>query len=144
MSLNFAGLGLSVMRAKVSLWRWFCLACTCTVLSCAPAPTGSVWKDPRPNENSCQPPCDADEDGIIDTQDNCPDIVNPQQIDTDGDHRGDICDTEPNTPNYRIARSEVTIVPTMSDGSFVLRSQTPFTQHESSDTVFRMRVETRP
>ena len=114
------------------------------VISCAPSPTGSVWKDPTPNESLCQPPCDADEDGIIDPQDNCPDIANPQQDDTDGDHRGDICDIHPNQPNYRIARAQVAIVPTMSDGRFNLRSQTPFTPHESSDSVFRMRVETRP
>lgn len=144
MKLNFMGLDLRIPRSKVALLRWSLLACTYTVFSCAPSPTGSVWKDPTTNENLCQPPCDADEDGIIDPQDNCPDTANPQQIDTDGDHRGDICDTEPNMPNYRLARSQVAIVPTMSDGSFVLRSQTPFTPHESSDSVFRMRVETRP
>tara|TARA_Y100001951_G_C11228989_1_gene233449 strand:- start:120 stop:770 length:651 start_codon:yes stop_codon:yes gene_type:complete len=35
---------------------------------------------------------DADNDGIYNGDDNCPDVYNPDQIDTDGDSMGDECD----------------------------------------------------
>ena len=37
---------------------------------------------------------DDDDDGILDGQDNCPLIPNPEQEDTDGDGAGDACDTD--------------------------------------------------
>jgi gliding motility-associated-like protein len=37
---------------------------------------------------------DKDNDGIADKDDNCPDIPNPDQKDTDGDGQGDVCDTD--------------------------------------------------
>lgn len=39
-------------------------------------------------------PKDADEDGIPDDQDNCVNVPNPDQNDTDGDQKGDACDTD--------------------------------------------------
>jgi hypothetical protein len=38
---------------------------------------------------------DADNDGIVDTQDNCPNNCNSNQLDADGDGIGDVCDTTP-------------------------------------------------
>ncbi|MEM6581899.1 MAG: thrombospondin type 3 repeat-containing protein [Pseudomonadota bacterium] len=38
---------------------------------------------------------DADSDGIIDSSDNCPDIANADQLNTDGDAFGDVCDPYP-------------------------------------------------
>ena len=35
---------------------------------------------------------DSDEDGVSDSEDNCPNTYNPEQFDLDGDHRGDECD----------------------------------------------------
>ena len=35
---------------------------------------------------------DGDDDGICDTEDNCPNTANPNQTDTDGDGTGDACD----------------------------------------------------
>ena len=38
-------------------------------------------------------------DGVPDFQDNCPSLYNPQQLDTDGDYRGDPCDNCAQVPN---------------------------------------------
>lgn len=38
---------------------------------------------------------DLDEDGVVDGQDNCPEIPNADQIDTDDDGLGDVCDPFP-------------------------------------------------
>ena len=50
---------------------------------------------------------DADADGVADDSDNCPDIYNPEQKDSDGDGIGDVCDDEivpgiaaNNSPDY--------------------------------------------
>ena len=45
------------------------------------------------------PFADADEDGIPDADDNCPDKYNPDQDETDGDVVGDACDNCPLTEN---------------------------------------------
>jgi hypothetical protein len=37
-------------------------------------------------------PDDRDGDGVPDAEDNCPDVANPDQIDTDGDGHGDLCE----------------------------------------------------
>ncbi|UCE17254.1 MAG: MBL fold metallo-hydrolase [Gemmatimonadota bacterium] len=42
---------------------------------------------------------DRDEDGVLDTEDNCPDDYNPEQGDADGDALGDICDNCPDDIN---------------------------------------------
>ncbi len=38
--------------------------------------------------------CDQDQDGIPDTEDNCPAIANPDQSNNDGDEQGDACDAD--------------------------------------------------
>jgi hypothetical protein len=42
------------------------------------------------------PQTDTDGDGYIDTEDNCSDVENPAQDDTDGDDCGNLCDTDYN------------------------------------------------
>jgi hypothetical protein len=39
---------------------------------------------------------DADGDGVADSQDNCPELANDDQLDTDSDSIGDACDCDPN------------------------------------------------
>jgi len=39
---------------------------------------------------------DSDNDGVVDPNDNCPAVYNPDQHDTDGDGIGDACDSTPN------------------------------------------------
>ena len=47
-------------------------------------------------EESCPTDCivDVDGDGVLDEQDNCPAVVNPDQVDTDDDKKGDVCDAD--------------------------------------------------
>jgi PKD repeat protein len=42
---------------------------------------------------------DYDEDGVVNAEDNCPYVYNPEQEDTDGDGVGDVCDNCPNDSN---------------------------------------------
>ncbi|MCB9537403.1 MAG: hypothetical protein H6704_14210 [Myxococcales bacterium] len=42
---------------------------------------------------------DDDADGLCSTEDNCPDVPNPDQADRDGDGVGDVCDNCPDVPN---------------------------------------------
>ncbi|MDY6911316.1 MAG: DUF4382 domain-containing protein [Chloroflexota bacterium] len=52
----------------------------------------AVLNDPGAND-------DADGDGIIDTEDNCPEMANPDQADADSDGIGDACDNCPDIAN---------------------------------------------
>jgi hypothetical protein len=45
------------------------------------------------NNATPPPPADTDGDGIINANDNCPSVSNPDQSDIDGDGIGDACDT---------------------------------------------------
>ena len=51
----------------------------------------------RANEN------DRDEDGILTEVDNCPNVYNPDQADTDGDGQGDVCDVLTDSDTDQIA-----------------------------------------
>ena len=44
-------------------------------------------------------PSDNDNDGIENADDNCPDVANPRQTDTDGDSEGDACDEDDDNDN---------------------------------------------
>ncbi|MCK5507800.1 MAG: hypothetical protein KAI50_04695 [Desulfobacterales bacterium] len=44
-------------------------------------------------------PPDTDDDGIIDNNDNCPNVTNTNQLDSDNDNVGDACDNCPNDAN---------------------------------------------
>lgn len=44
-------------------------------------------------------PADSDGDGVIDSEDNCPDVFNPGQGDADGDGVGDACDPDAPSPD---------------------------------------------
>jgi len=42
----------------------------------------------------CEAPADADSDGVIDSLDNCTEVANPDQTDSNGDGYGNICDAD--------------------------------------------------
>jgi hypothetical protein len=54
----------------------------------------------RDREKDPIPPSDEDGDGIIDSEDNCPNISNAGQENFDGDSLGDICDPDDDNDGY--------------------------------------------
>ena len=56
---------------------------------------------PDANNNGLPDECelDTDGDGVVDADDNCPWVYNPDQADADADHVGDACDNCPAVPN---------------------------------------------
>ena len=55
---------------------------------------------------------DTDGDGVLDANDNCPDVPNPDQRDSDGDGLGDVCD--PSGPQGEVALGKVDAEATLS------------------------------
>ena len=64
-------------------------------IGCQPAQTGEVWHDFGLAPAACLNDCDSDDDGVPNSNDNCPLVANLDQIDTDGDGAGDTCDEDP-------------------------------------------------
>ncbi len=52
---------------------------------------------------------DVDGDGVVDSKDNCEDVVNRDQLDTDFDGLGDACDAEPELKNFALGGQFLTV-----------------------------------
>src|SRR5215212_177595 len=86
-----------------------------------PPPTTDQRGVGRPQEEACdsgafelvqQPtPPDSDRDGTADTEDNCPEVANPDQADANGDGVGDACpiDTTPPTVTCSVTPSTLSV-----------------------------------
>jgi hypothetical protein len=62
---------------------------------------------------------DTDADGILDPQDNCPEVKNPMQLDSDADGLGDICDILKSCKEIlSISKSETGLAP--NTGSYTI------------------------
>ena len=59
---------------------------------------GATHVDAAPDADPPLP--DQDGDGIPDAQDNCPDVANPDQYDTDLDGEGDACELQEGTVQH--------------------------------------------
>ena len=74
------------------------------------------------------PNTDTDNDGVIDLKDNCPEIANADQLDSDGDTRGNVCDASPYTKTTTlpvpITGAEEVILSCTSDTVLELNSNT--------------------
>lgn len=69
---------------------------------CSHAPVESCQSQP-------EAPCpDRDADGVCDSADNCPELENPSQADSDGDGRGDTCDEEDLSPTLSLPKVAAT------------------------------------
>jgi len=94
-------------------------SCPTTVKAGSPCPVGSAFLPCNQGSLSCDGGCrlclasgvwsrcttghcntDSDGDHIPDCIDNCPDVANTDQKDTDGDGAGDLCDLEPQVYNF--------------------------------------------
>ena len=80
------------------------------MIGCADTSMQMQVVDDAPDNNSAQLPSgewvDTDGDGVIDSEDNCPDTFNPGQEDADRDAVGDACDNCPGTANHDQADSD--------------------------------------
>ena len=68
---------------------------SCALRQCVEIPD-TVGGDGASPDTDTTPsgPTDLDQDSVFDNVDNCPQVFNPDQRDSDGDHRGDPCDND--------------------------------------------------
>ena len=90
-------------------WPDLALNCTearCSVDNCIGVPnSGQEDSDMDGEGDSCDK--DADNDGVANTKDNCPLIVNNNQRDSDSDGVGDQCDNCPGVRNHLQEDSDI-------------------------------------
>jgi hypothetical protein len=97
---------------KRIIWIMWIILAFSTVSSCE--------NSSKPNSTIFIPPPDTDQDGVVDGQDNCPEIKNTDQTDTDEDGEGDECDLSPTgeLPATVIGTiADATTDPTACDGT---------------------------
>jgi uncharacterized protein YcfJ len=80
---------------------------------------------------------DADGDGYLDTDDNCADLFNPDQADSDRDGQGDLCDPKPNDFDGQLSGHSVLIgTGVSSNSSYQLSSEVTLSVGTSSSADY--------
>ncbi|MFP6664038.1 MAG: DUF4215 domain-containing protein [Deltaproteobacteria bacterium] len=88
---------------------------------------------------------DGDDDGICDAEDGCPEVYDPEQLDTDGDGEGDFCDicTDAGEAHNTLVRLTQITTPG-GDDKLLLRSYLVFDEAPVYDPIahgIRLRIE---
>jgi len=76
--------------------------------SCA---SSSIGSDDEDSNNEATSTVDTDEDGIVDSLDNCPFAPNESQLDTDDDNQGDACSDDWDSDGYGDSLDNCQFVP---------------------------------
>lgn len=71
--------------------------------------------DPTNNPASC---ADSDGDGIFNGSDNCPTVSNVDQLDTDGDGQGDVCDSDNDNDGVANGTDNCPLIPNASQADW--------------------------
>ena len=77
---------------------------------------------------------DSDGDGILDAIDNCPDIPNPDQSDSNNDGIGDVCDTGYKNPDNITLETVSETCPGLNNGSINIQVNATFVSYTATLT----------
>ena len=138
--------------------RHNCIADEVDIDAMVPTPDASV---PVPDAATTQPdafvvtsdatvepdaalPPDGDGDGAPDSSDNCVDVANSDQADSDNDGLGDVCDDEPNVQNYFMTGHFLTLGGTSVDDDHTLKSEITTGAGELTDGQLILKGEFNP
>ncbi len=83
-------LGYQCNEASDACNNVICETVTTTTTTVRPTTTTTTSVPPTTTTTTVSP--DVDNDGVLNTADNCPTVYNPDQLDSDGDGFGDVCD----------------------------------------------------
>ncbi len=95
-------------------------------------------------ESDAELPADGDGDGAPDSSDNCIDVANPEQTDSDNDGLGDACDGEPNVQNFFMTGHFLTLGGTSVDDDHTLNSKITTGAGELTDGQLILKGEFNP